>query len=47
MQDDIIVVQFHEQDQEISEGECCWITWDEIDHLEMLKEPCHSVDNNS
>ena len=47
MQDDIIVVQFHFQDQETSEGECCWITWDEIEHLEMLKEPCHSVDTNS
>ena len=47
MQDDIIVVQFHEQDQEISEGICSWITWDEIEHLEMLKEPCHAVDDNS
>ena len=47
MQDDIIVVQFHEQDAEISDGECRWITWHEIEHLTMLKEPCHAVDTNS
>ena len=47
MQDDIIVVQFHEQDEEISEGECSWITWNELEHLEMLREPCNSVEDNS
>ena len=36
MRDDIIVVQFHEQDPEIAEGQCCWVTWNDLEFLQGL-----------
>lgn len=47
MEDTIIVIQFHYQDEEISSGECHWITHEEIEHIVMLREPCRSTENNS
>lgn len=31
--DDIMVIQFHYQDEEIASGTCPWITWDQIDSV--------------
>ena len=36
--EDIIVVQFHYQDENLASGTCDWVTWDEYNALADLRE---------
>ena len=36
--DNIIVIQYHEQDEEIAYGTCEWITWDEQEVVQNERE---------
>ena len=36
--DDMIVIQYHEQDEEIAYGTCGWITWDEQEVVQNERE---------
>ena len=43
--EDIIVVQFHYQDEKLASGICDWITWDEYNALTDLRERSEIVND--
>lgn len=36
--DDIIIIQYHEQEEELASGICEWLTWDEYEQVLSERE---------